>query len=286
MDVMNSGNIAGIFKKTIFAGALAASFGFGCAVMAEEGADVRLKPFDSNEVSINLEVGEMAMMAGNYDEASTAFTRAFTLEPRSYPAAYNLGYISQLKAKNEEAVRYYRQALRIRPESVDPLLNIGVIAMMDEKYDEAMVNFQKALAIDAKSQGARFNISAVFMAKQNYAAAYQLLSDLIKEGAGKEKAGSDIVLKFAQVCVELDKFAEADASLKELKPAARESEVEKYYLTGCSLFKQKKNDEAEKAFAAASDSAKDNESLSKLLIGKIAEFKKTGRTAKPLRIKE
>ncbi len=283
---MSNGNINGILKKAIFAGIIAASLGFGCAASAEEGATERLKPFDSSEVSINLEIGEMAMVAGNYDEAAAAFTRAFTLEPRSYPAAYNLGYISQLRSQNAEAVRYYRQALRIRPESADPLLNIGVIAMMEEKYDEALTNFQKALTIDSKSQGARFNIAAALMMKQKYAEAYQLLSALVKEGAGREKTGSDIVLKFAQVCIELEKYAEADAVLKELKPAAGESEIEKQYLAGCSLFKQKKTDEAEKAFGLAAAAAKDNESLSKLLGEKIAEFKKTGRTAKPGRIKE
>jgi len=283
---MYNKNINGSLKTAIFAGVMAASLCFGCAASAEEGVIEKLKPFDSSEVAINLEVGEMAMVAGNYDEAAAAFTRAFTLEPRSYPAAYNLGYISQLRSQNAEAVRYYRQALRIRPQSVDPLLNIGAIAMMEEKYDEAMTNFQKALAIDAKSQGARFNIAAAFMMKQKYADAYQLLSALMKEGAGREKTGSDIVLKFAQVCVELEKYAEADAVLKELKPAAGEAEIEKQYLTGCSFFKQKKNDDAEKAFALAVSAAKDNESLSKLLSEKIDEFKKTGRTAKPGRISE
>lgn len=283
---MNSANAYAILRKTIFAGILAASLGFGCPALAEEGATERLKPFDSSEVSINLEIGEMAMVAGNYDEAATAFTRAFTLEPRSYPAAYNLGYISQLKSKNDEAVRYYRQALRIRPESVDPLLNIGVIAMMDEKYDEALASFQKALSVDAKSQGARFNIAAVFIIKRNYAAAYQLLAALIKEGAGRENTGSDIVLKFAQVCIELEKYGEADPALKELKTAAVENEVEKHYLTGCSFFKQKRTADAEKAFELAASAAKGNESLSKLLAGKIEEFKKTGRTAKSVRIKE
>jgi len=283
---MNNGNINGNLKKAIFAVIIAASLSLGCEAFAEEGMIEKLKPFDSSEVAINLEVGEMAMVAGNYDEAASAFTRAFTLEPRSYAAAYNLGYISQLRSQNAEAVRYYRQALRIRPESVDPLLNIGVIAMMEEKYDEAMTNFQKALAIDAKSQGARFNIAAAHVMKQKFAEAYQLLSALIKEGAGKEKMGSDIVLKFAQVCVELEKYPEADAALKDLKPDAVEAEIEKHYLTGCSFFKQKKSAESEKAFELAASAAKDNESLSKLLAGKIAEFKKTGRTAKPGRIKE
>jgi len=240
------------FKNFLFFAAAFFILSGGPAVSrAEEGMESRIVPYDSEEVTLNLAVGEEAMAAGDLEGALLAYSRAFMLDQKSYPAVYNLGYICQMRNKTDEAVRYFRLAAKLAPERGEPLLSLGSVLMLQKKNSEAAECFAGALKIDPSSADAKFDLAAAYVADRKFTHAYEILSSLVSNGGKTSKADADAQLKFASVCIELEKFREAEALLSKTEPVSDEGIIEKHYLKGVIFRKTGRTNDALKAFADA-----------------------------------
>lgn len=240
------------------------------AAGAEGGGGIA--PYDSEEVTLNLEVAEDALTAGDLDGALVAYSRAYMLDPESYPAAYNLGYISYLRGKTDDAERYFRIASRTGAARTEPLLGLGSVLLLKNDTAGAIRCFSDALKIDVDCADARFNLAEAYAAEKKYAKAFEILSGILKEAGKNKKDESDAALKLAAVCVELEKYEEAAAALSKADPANYEGVIEKFYLKGIVCRKTGSAKEAESAFAMAKEAAEKSgsPSLVTLLEDKMA----------------
>ncbi len=251
---------------------------------AEESIGSRMSPFDSDEVGINLEVGDMAVKAGDYDSAVSAYSRAYLLDNKNFAAVYNLAYTYQLKGALKEALKYYKLSARIDGKRHEPYLNSGAIHMIEKNYESAAAMFKEAVRINPESIDANYNLAVIDMERVDYKSALGRLNETLK--LISEKKGSDyysIKLKSALCHIALGDNGAA-AECLDFQSESNVEEIEKYYLTGCMLYKSGRPDKAAKAFNEALKLAKnpESESLVEILNEKIAQFKvtkKAGRIA-------
>ncbi|OGM05955.1 MAG: hypothetical protein A2008_11270 [Candidatus Wallbacteria bacterium GWC2_49_35] len=277
-------NVSGtvkFIKRTIAAGFAVALF--SCApAFASGGSSSQMTPFDSDEVGINLEIGDMASKSGDYDSAVSAYSRAYLLDNKNFAAVYNLAYTYQLKGALKEAVKYYKTAARIDGKRHEPYINMGAIFLIEANPAGASEMFKKALEIAPDNIDANFNLAIIDIDKGDHKSALASLAAASK--SVKEKSGRDyfsIALKTALCRIALGEFDMAAKALDFQSDDAAE-EIERYYLTGCMLHKSGKTDEAAKAFHKAVELAKvpEMEGLSKVLDEKIAQFKATKKTGR------
>ena len=268
-------------KRTIAAGFAAALI--SCApAFAEEGSSSQMTPFDSDEVGINLEIGDMASKSGDYDSAVSAYSRAYLLDNKNFAAVYNLAYTYQLKGALKEAVKYYKTAARIDGKRHEPYLNMGAIFLIEADPSGASEMFKKALEIAPDNIDANFNLAIIAIDGGDYKGALASLAAASKQVKGK--SGRDyfsIALKTALCHIALGEFDLAAKKLDFQSDDATE-EIERYYLTGCMLHNSGRDAEAAKAFGKAVELAKtpEMEGLSKVLGEKIAQFKATKKTGR------
>lgn len=211
-------------------------------------------PYDSDEIRINLEIGEAAMAAGDLDAAQTAYLQAFKLDAKSYIAVYNLGFISQMRGSINSAAAYYRLAARLDASKYEPLLNLGAALVMQKKYDEAAVSLNEALKIAPENTDIKFNIALTKLYSKKFDDAYGALKTLLSKPSGKASKITDdeIVLKYAAACIELKRYDEA-LKILNIKSSQPELLIECEYLRGCVYLKSGKVKESEEALKKALD---------------------------------
>lgn len=270
------------FIKTSFTACLAAAI-LSCApAFAEEGSSSQMTPFDSDEVAINLEIGDMAAKSGDYDSAVSAYSRAYLLDNNNFAAVYNLAYTYQLKGALKEAVKYYKTAARIDGKRHEPYLNMGAIFLIESDPAGASAMFKKVLETSPDNIDANFNLAIIAIDAGEHKSALANLAAAAKQV--KEKSGRgyfSIALKTALCHIALGEFDLA-AKMLDFQSDDAAEEIERYYLTGCMLHRSGRAGEAAKAFDKAVELAKtpEMEGISKILDEKIAQFKATKKTGR------
>lgn len=249
---------------------------------AEEGGISKMIPFDSEEVGINLEIGDMASRSGDYDSAISAYSRAYLLDNKNFAAIYNLAYTYQMKGALKEALKYYKVSMRLDEKRFEPYLNSGAIYMIEKKYDLASEMFKEALKIEPGNISAIFNLAIMDIDGANYKSALARLDGALNTPG--EKTGRDyygLMLKKALCHVALGELSAAAKCLNFQSDDSME-EIEKFYLTGCMLHKSGKPSEAAAAFQKAVELARtpETEGVLKTLEEKIAQFKSTKKTGR------
>jgi len=243
-----------------------------------------MSPFDGDEVGINLEIGDMAVKAGDYDSAVSAYSRAYLLDNKNFAAVYNLAYTYQLKGALKEALKYYKAAARIDGKRHEPHLNSGAIYMIEKNYDAAAAMFKEALKIAPDNIDANYNLAVIDIERADYKNALLRFNKTLESISEKKGSGYySIKLKAALCHIMLGESAAAGECL-DFQSNNIIEEIEKYYLTGCMLHKSGKSGEAAKAFQNALTLAKTpgSESIAEILNEKISQFKvtkKAGRIA-------
>jgi tetratricopeptide (TPR) repeat protein len=249
---------------------------------AEESIGSQMSPFDADEVGINLEIGDMAVKAGDYDSAVSAYSRAYLLDNKNFAAVYNLAYTYQLKGALKEALKYYKASSRIDGKRYEPYLNSGAIYMIEKKYELAAAMLKEAVRINPENIDANYNLAVIDIDRADYKSALGRLNKMLESIS--EKKGSvyySIKLKSALCHIALGETVEA-AKCLDFQSNNNIEEIEKYYLTGCMLHKAGRSDEAAKAFQKSLTLAKtpESESLVEILNEKIAQFKVTKKAVK------
>lgn len=249
---------------------------------AEESIGSQMTPFDADEVGINLEIGDMAVKAGDYDSAVSAYSRAYLLDNKNFTAVYNLAYTYQLKGASKEALKYYKVSARIDDKRYEPCLNSGAIYMIEKNYESAAAMFKEAVRINPENIDANYNLAVIDIDRSDYKSALGRLTKMLESIS--EKKGSDyysIKLKSSLCYIALGETGAA-AECLDFKSDISIEEIEKYYLTGCMFHKAGRSDEAAKAFQKALTLAKtsESESLIEILNEKIAQFKATKKAGR------
>lgn len=252
------------------------------AASGEEGSSSKMTPFDSDEVAINLEIGDMASRSGDHDSAIAAYSRAYLLDNKCFEAVYNLAYSFQLKGLTKEAVKYYKTASRIDAKRHEPYLNLGAIYMTENDLKAASEMFKAVLERAPGNFDAPFNLAVISIDEGDHKEALARLDAAAKTLIAKSgREYNSVALKSALCRIALGEY-DAAAKLLNFNSDDAVEEIEKFYLTGCMFHKAGRHGEAAKAFAKALElsNAPEMESLRKVVEEKIAAFKTAGKTGR------
>lgn len=85
--------------------------------------------------------------SGHWANSHTLFTHALEVNPRSWTAHNNLGFVLGAEGRTAEAVEHYRQALRLKPDFIESQYNLGRTLVEQGKNAEAITHLQETLRL-------------------------------------------------------------------------------------------------------------------------------------------
>ncbi len=120
----------------------------------------------------NMRLGNLAILAGDFEGAEKAFKRAIQQNPNSGEPHFNLGEIYQSANLSEEALKEYMEVIRLDDTSWKPFNSIGVLYMKDDKPDslkKSVEYFQEAINRNPQTPEPYFNLALIYGNKGNKA---------------------------------------------------------------------------------------------------------------------
>src|SRR5262249_43436233 len=102
--------------------------------------------FSNEEADTHLLKGSEFVEKELYTQAASEFEQALRLEPKSFPAAYNLGFAYWKIRKLELAMKAFQRALRLDPADASSQYYLGQIHLLQGHTDEAIAVFRQLTA--------------------------------------------------------------------------------------------------------------------------------------------
>ncbi len=222
-------------------------------------------------------LGTLLQSQGKLSEAIAVFRDGLVSDPNHPGLHYNLGLACEQAGELENAIAEYRLALRSRPGWVDALNNLAILLQKTGDLSGAAANLHELLKIDGSHAVANNNLGTIQAqlgrpeeARRNYRAALEVnpgyeralrnLTQLLRShpqlpGVAEELAAlvesrtDDVELRFAlaDVCMHLDRLAEAETELTEILGFDPE-DVEALRMLGAVYFRQGRRDSADECF--------------------------------------
>ncbi len=116
-----------------------------------------------------------------FDEADTAFHRAFELRPDNWEAYYNCGRMRLVQKRFADAEPLLRKAAELDPNSANTFNNLGLALHGLHRYDEACVAFERTLELQPKYIEARSNKGAALYYAHRFTEAEALFRQAIAQ---------------------------------------------------------------------------------------------------------
>jgi tetratricopeptide (TPR) repeat protein len=102
-----------------------------------------------NDKLLNYNLGKLYQDLGELELAKEQYQNLITIDPNSYPAYNNLGYIAFYFEENyEEAVRLYSKAIEFNPTYYQALFNRGLAYEWKDDFKNARKDYQQSLSIN------------------------------------------------------------------------------------------------------------------------------------------
>jgi hypothetical protein len=108
---------------------------------------VAQKPDDAG---VQVDLGNLLLLAGQEAEAADAYRRATDLDPESVAAHFNLGLLLQQRGEVRAAWQAFRRVLRIDPDHAWAHYQIGVLADGQGADALAIRSYARAFALDPR----------------------------------------------------------------------------------------------------------------------------------------
>jgi tetratricopeptide (TPR) repeat protein len=86
------------------------------------------------------------MFQGKTDEAKEWAQKALVINPQSYQALYELGFLES-KRDRKRAIAYYKSAIAIQPSSAPLLRDLGLLELQEGNFAESAKDLEKAVAL-------------------------------------------------------------------------------------------------------------------------------------------
>ena len=125
-------------------------------------------------------VGVQALKSGDLDSAQEVFSDALR-QGIKHPLIYhNLGVIAQLRGNHEEAITRFRQALALQPDYGPSRLLLGSSLLALGKNAQALRELKRAVVLMPEQEQAHLQLAKAYEATDDWMAAVQQFQELIK----------------------------------------------------------------------------------------------------------
>lgn len=100
------------------------------------------------DAAVYNDLGNLLVLAGQPDEAETAYRKAVELAPDKVSALFNLGLLQQQRGERREALRLFQQVLELQPNHAWAWYQIGALHESWEQEGRAIEAYAEAFRID------------------------------------------------------------------------------------------------------------------------------------------
>lgn len=124
---------------------------------------------DPKNLKAWIELGDISMDAGRYQDAVTAFGAALKLDPRDVDVRVDMGTCFRSLGDPQKAIEEYKEALKINPKHANAKRNMGVVYAYDlHQNKEAEKMFQEYLKENPSAPDAADIRQEIAKLKENY----------------------------------------------------------------------------------------------------------------------
>jgi len=101
--------------------------------------------YDENSYEINLRLGWLTYLSGNFTESKAYYSRSISLMPYSVEARYGYVYPAAAMGNWSEVIVQYEKILEITPNNSIAMHRLGLIYYGREEYERALKLFEKVV---------------------------------------------------------------------------------------------------------------------------------------------
>ncbi len=140
---------------------------------------------------------------GKYAEAVNVLKAYYNAN--SYEINLRLGWLTYMQGQFTESMGYYNKAIELMPYAIEPRLGIALPASAMGNWDLVISNYNKILSIDPNNTQTLYRMGIISYERKDYKLAYQYLEKVVNLYPWDH----DSVLMFAWTNLRLGKTREA-----------------------------------------------------------------------------
>lgn len=115
--------------------------------------------------------------SGKYGEAVLAL-KAF-YDPASYEINLRLGWLTYLQGQFTESLAYYNRAIELMPYAIEPRFGVVLPSSSMGNWNMVIEQYNKILAIDPKNTVTLYRLGLISYDKKDYTQAYQYFEKVV-----------------------------------------------------------------------------------------------------------
>lgn len=115
--------------------------------------------------------------AGKYPAAIDAVKKYY--DESSYEINVRLGWLNYMAGQFAESVNYYKKAIQLMPYSVEARLGYVYPASSMGNWDEVIGKYQEILKIDPSNYTANYRLGAIYYTRKDYNSAFKFFEKLV-----------------------------------------------------------------------------------------------------------
>jgi tetratricopeptide (TPR) repeat protein len=108
--------------------------------------------------------------SGKYDEAASALKACY--DPASYEINLRLGWLTYLQGQFSESLDYYKKAVDLMPYAIEPCLGLVLPASSLANWDMVITHYNKILAIDPNNTVTLYRLGLISYDRKDFKQAY------------------------------------------------------------------------------------------------------------------
>jgi tetratricopeptide (TPR) repeat protein len=115
--------------------------------------------------------------AGKYAEAASVLKACY--DQSSYEINLRLGWLTYLEGQFSESMNYYNKAIELMPYAIEPRLGVVLPASSLGNWDMVIAHYNKILAIDPNNTVTLYRLGLISYDKKDYKQAYQYFEKVV-----------------------------------------------------------------------------------------------------------
>ena len=219
----------------------------------------------ATEYRIAMNLGEIHLEGGEYEQASAEFERALEQE-RNVQVYYNLARVSIEEQDYEAAVDYLRSAREQAPEDTDVLTDLGYSLEQIGDYSASIEAYQAALELQPDKEGLYLALGRLHEWTDRPREALEYYRELVERGDPGEELAM-VYRRIGELFLQFDEPGRATGPFRNVLRMV-EADDEVYYNLGLAYFRNNEDQEALRALRQAVELAPESEKY-RMALGEV-----------------
>ena len=141
-----------------------------------------------DESEVQIEAGNLLLMAGRFQDAKERAQRVVTKDPKNLVARVLLGNATAGLKDFDSAMKEFEEAIRLDPQQTGAYASLGALQATKGDREAAERNFKQAIAIDPTSTTARLALAQFYWSVRDLSNAEQTMKDAVAATPADQRA--------------------------------------------------------------------------------------------------